>query len=526
MRRWFPRSLRSLGQRWRASLGFRVVASTLVLCLVVIALLGTYLYKAIGNGLEADRLRTAQAESLQLTATAQSVFDGAKATSVDELYGVAKSLVETLAPPAPDTSRYVILIRSLSNRNPSLIGVPTSGGIRADVVPDDLREALASSPTRQQTKFIDFTLPTTNETVPAVVVGAQVQVSTLGAYDLYVLYPMTSETATLNRISQAFWVGAVILVALVAIVAWLLVRQVVSPVVRTSQVAERLAAGDLGERVSVRGRDELATLARSFNAMADSLQSQIRQLEALSAVQQRFVSDVSHELRTPLTTIRMASEVLHDSREDFAAPVGRSAELLHTEVDRFEELLGDLLEISRFDAGAAALDIEPTDLVDVVADVVSSSRGLAALRGSELRIVSEGPVVAEVDRRRVERILRNLVVNAIEHGEGDPVTAYLAANESAVAVVVEDHGVGLRPGEAALVFTRFWRADPARTRTTGGTGLGLAIALEDARLHDGWLQAWGAPGEGSRFRLTLPVRPGEPIATSPLSLSPLRTPSP
>ena len=131
--------------------------------------------------------------------------------------------------------------------------------------------------------------------------------------------------------------------------------------------------------------------------------------------------------------------------------------------------------------------------------------------------------MAEVDSRRVERILRNLVVNAVEHGEGKPVEIMVAGNESAVAVAVRDHGVGLRPGEAALVFNRFWRADPARARTTGGTGLGLAISLEDARLHDGWLQAWGEPGVGSCFRLTLPRRTGVPIDEAPL---PLEMPTP
>ncbi|MFN2318671.1 MAG: MtrAB system histidine kinase MtrB, partial [Dermatophilaceae bacterium] len=255
--------------------------------------------------------------------------------------------------------------------------------------------------------------------------------------------------------------------------------------------------------------------------MADSLQSQIRQLEGLSRVQQRFVSDVSHELRTPLTTVRMAADLIHDSRGEFSAPVARSAELLHGELDRFEELLADLLEISRFDAGAASLETEPVKLEDVVARAVEGAWPLAERRGSEVVVECSGEgAEAEVDPRRVQRILRNLVVNAIEHGNGKPITVTIAGNETAVSVLVEDHGVGLRPGEAALVFNRFWRADPARARHTGGTGLGLAISLEDARLHHGWLQAWGAPGEGARFRLTLPRRQDVPIATAPLPLAP------
>jgi two-component system sensor histidine kinase MtrB len=153
---------------------------------------------------------------------------------------------------------------------------------------------------------------------------------------------------------------------------------------------------------------------------------------------------------------------------------------------------------------------------------VAAAQSIADRRGSQIAVLAEGDCVAEMDSRRVERILRNLVVNAVEHGEGRPVEIHLAGNDSAVAVAVRDHGVGLRPGEAALVFNRFWRADPARARTTGGTGLGLAISLEDARLHDGWLQAWGEPGAGSCFRLTLPRRAGSPIDESPLPLEPLQ----
>jgi len=120
----------------------------------------------------------------------------------------------------------------------------------------------------------------------------------------------------------------------------------------------------------------------------------------------------------------------------------------------------------------------------------------------------------------VERIIRNLLVNAIEHGEGRPIDVTVAAGLGNAAVLVRDHGVGLRPGEAGLVFTRFWRGDPSRARTTGGSGLGLAIALEDARLHGGTLQAWGARGEGASFRLTLPSRLGQPLGDSPLPLRP------
>jgi len=312
---------------------------------------------------------------------------------------------------------------------------------------------------------------------------------------------------------------------LVAGMTWLVTRQVVTPIRMARRVAERLAAGQLQERLRVVGEDDLARLATSFNQMASNLQRQIRQLEELSRVQRRFVSDVSHELRTPLTTVRMASDVLHDARHEFDPVTARSAELLQTELDRFETLLVDLLEISRFDAGAAVLDVEDVNLVDVAHRVVDMTRPLAEQRGVQVRVQAPShPCPAEADVRRVERIVRNLVTNAIDHaesrGHGAEVLIRVAGDDHAAAVAVRDYGVGLAPGEAAMVFNRFWRADPARARTSGGTGLGLAISLEDTHLHGGWLQAWGRPGRGAQFRLTLPRRAGAPLRQSPLPLVP------
>jgi two-component system sensor histidine kinase MtrB len=183
--------------------------------------------------------------------------------------------------------------------------------------------------------------------------------------------------------------------------------------------------------------------------------------------------------------------------------------------------LSDLLEISRFDAGAATLDLTPVDIREVVARVIDVHLPLAESMGTELVLhAPKHPVIADFDARRVDRILRNLLINAIEHGEQRPIDLVVDESPEAVAVSVRDHGTGLRPGESSLVFNRFWRADPARARTTGGTGLGLPIALEDARLHGGWLQAWGAPGDGTNFRLTLPRHVDTEITSSPLPLEP------
>ena len=351
--------------------------------------------------------------------------------------------------------------------------------------------------------------------------GSQVEPPLAGRYDLYAVYPMQREQATLDLITRTFLIGGLALVFLVGVIAWVVTRQVVSPVRRAAVVAERLASGRLNERMRARGEDDLARLAKSFNEMADSLQTQIRQLEGLSRVQQRFVSDVSHELRTPLTTIRMAGELIHDAKDSFDPAVRRSAELLHAQLDRFESMLADLLEISRFDAGAAVLDVEERDLRELVGRVVDINAILADAKGSEVRVhARDRPCTADVDPRRVERVLRNLLSNAIEHGEGRPIDITIGMNASTVAVRVLDHGVGMDEEAAAHVFDRFWRADPARARTTGGTGLGLAISMEDARLHGGTLQAWGRPGVGAAFLLALPRRAGAVVGRSPVPLSP------
>jgi len=312
-----------------------------------------------------------------------------------------------------------------------------------------------------------------------------------------------------------------VLLVLLALIANLVTRQVVRPVRQAAEVAERFADGTLHERMHVVGEDDVARLAESFNEMAESIQAQFKQLEEFGQLQRRFTSDVSHELRTPLTTVRMAADVLHASREQFPAGLARSTELLVDELDRFESLLGDLLEISRLDAGVEELTADQVDIRVLARRAHDSVRAISTSAGSPVVLdLPDDELVAELDSRRVERILRNLLANAIDHGEGQPVELTMRGNDDAVAITVRDHGVGLRKGEAELVFSRFWRADPSRNRRTGGTGLGLSISLEDARLHGGWLEAWGEPGHGAVFRLTLPRRHGDELRESPLPLAP------
>ena len=314
----------------------------------------------------------------------------------------------------------------------------------------------------------------------------------------------------------------VALVALLALIAATMTRLVVKPVRVAARTAQRLSAGLLDQRMQVKGEDDLARLAAAFNQMAANLQRQIVRLEEMSRLQRRFTSDVSHELRTPLTTVRMAADLLFASRDGLRP--GRRAQR-RAAAGRAGPVRGPAHRPAG-DQPVRRRVRRPGRRADRLVPVVRAGRRAAraarrALRRAvERRRAGRTPVIAEVDPRRVERVLRNLVGNAIEHGEGRPVVMTLAVDDAAVAVTVRDHGVGLKTGEEKLVFNRFWRADPSRARQTGGTGLGLSISLEDARLHGGWLEAWGAPGKGAQFRLTLPVRSGDRLVSSPLRLVP------
>jgi len=506
---------------WRRSLQLRVVTTTTVFTLIAVLALGSILVTRVRDGLLDAKRSSALAESTSGTRTAQEAFDSADRSVQAVFDTLVPDLVRQLSRgDGSDSAKDIVLLRGPEVSAPTAPLGRSSFGADVAAVPDTLRTAVQSG-SQQQWTYSQVTRPN-GTIVPVIVVGAPVVIPDNGRYELYFVYPLDKEQDTLSLVRRALLLAALGLVVLVGGIAWLVTRQVVTPVRMAARIAERLSAGRLEERMRVRGEDDLARLAASFNKMAINLQRQIRQLEDLSRVQRRFVSDVSHELRTPLTTVRMAADVLHEARTGFDPSVERSAEILQAQLDRFESLLADLLEISRHDAGAATLEAEATDVVGITQRVIDSITVLAERRGSALQlVVPDRPCVAEVDSRRIERILRNLIVNAIEHGDGRPVTVRVACDDDAVAVAVRDRGVGLDPGEISMVFNRFWRADPARARTTGGTGLGLSIALEDAHLHDGWLQVWGQPGDGCQFRLTLPRRRGVELVSSPIPMEPL-----
>lgn len=517
---------------WRRSLQLQVVTSTLVISVIVVVVLGTFLFGEINRSVVDSSRRSnaseAAADRLQIAdALTPETDDPAKAADGREQSSgnVLDEVMDTITGSGENGSRkrYEVLVLNLKTPGQSR----ASGSVVPANVPKQLRSNLERSVREYDydkpvgaIQPIQF--PGEGQATLKYVVGGIVNLPTNGQnYEVYHFFPFDEEEELLYNVRLAIVVVGLGLVMLLAAIAYLVARQVVTPVRLARQAAERLASGNLDERLRVRGEDDLARLANSFNEMAVNLALKIHQLEELSQVQRQFVSDVSHELRTPLTTVRMAADLLYDAREDFEPMAARSAELMQAQLERFESMLADLLEISRYDAGAATLDLEPVDVRDVVLRAIGDSEALAERQATrfELRLPNE-PCMAEIDNRRVERILRNLLFNAIEHGEGRDIVVTVGADRDAVAVAVRDHGIGLKNGEDTMVFDRFWRADPSRARTIGGTGLGLAISREDASLHGGWLQAWGQPGEGSQFRLTLPRTAGADLKGSPLSLVP------
>ncbi|MBX7450578.1 HAMP domain-containing histidine kinase [Mycolicibacterium sp. 3033] len=512
---------RAVSLAWRRSLQLRVVSLTLGLSLAVILVLGFVLTSQITDRILEVKVGAATEEIERARTTVSGIVGGEETRSLDSSLQLARN---TLIDRKADAGA------GLAGAFDAVLIVPGDGPRAAtaagpiDQIPNSLRDFVKAG----QVSYQYATVRTDGFSGPALVIGSPTSSSTAAVtnLELYLIFPLNNEQSTIALVRGTMATGGVVLLGLLAAIALLVARQIVLPVRSASRIAERFAEGHLSERMPVRGEDDMARLAVSFNDMAESLQRQITQLEEFGNLQRRFTSDVSHELRTPLTTVRMAADLIHDHAEELDPALRRSTELMVNELDRFESLLNDLLEISRHDAGVAELAVEAVDLRSIVRSALDNVGHLAEEASVEMMVDLPGDdVIAEVDPRRVERILRNLIANAIDHAERKPVRIRMAADADTVAVTVRDYGVGLRPGEEKLVFSRFWRADPSRVRRSGGTGLGLAISIEDARLHQGRLEAWGEPGKGACFRLTLPLVRGHKVTSSPLPVKPIGEPA-
>ncbi|HJX78242.1 MtrAB system histidine kinase MtrB [Glutamicibacter sp.] len=516
---WIRRPIEWIRQRWQRHLMYRTVISTLLFTSLALLAAGAFLSNQISSALFSERFNQISKESERGLTQARSILESASTTDRVSTQSLVNSTLATLEGDGATVIRdFVLKPVPVAGDENLYVGPTASGSLTTRVVPEDLAESVQNN---SGIFWRSIELGVDSGRQPGIIIGTKVLIPPGREYGLYLVYDLSSVQSTLEFINRAMVFTGLVLLLVVGFISWSVSRTVVRPVADAAYVSERIAAGDLDRRMKVAGKDEVARLGTAFNHMAQSLQEQITALNNLSAMQQRFVSDVSHELRTPLTTVRMAAELIHDARENFDPLTSRSAELMYEQIERFQNLLNDLLEVSRFDAGVAVLDRESTDLNVIVRKVIDIATPVADEYGSIIRFnaPAEG-CVAEFDPRRVERIVRNLVLNAVEHGEQNPIDITIGQNDSSVAVTVRDYGIGMSPEASQHVFDRFWRADPARARTTGGSGLGLSISMEDTRLHDGRLETWGKKGVGSVFRLTLPRTAFDSISSSPLPLEP------
>jgi two-component system sensor histidine kinase MtrB len=493
----------------RNSLAFKVIVLTAITSLVVIWITGSALNSRLADGIKQVNLNSAVVEARSTIFTAEYRLLFAQDESELQVQKIIDDVVSTATTyTSSENAREVIFLSSLgntSNRNYET----ASNSLLASSIPQSLRSKVQDSvvPVSEYTEMRYEEV----QNIPGLAVGQKITIPNAGEYEI----------ETLDLISRSLLFAGILLLFLITLITWLVVRQVLKPVRNAAQIATEFTAGDFRKRMEVTSQDEISILGHAFNEMAESIEKQIARLENLSRVQQRFVSDVSHELRTPLTTLRMASEVINSSKSSFDSTIARSAELLVAQLDRFERLLEDLLEISRFDAEVAQLETSDFDMVALTKRCVEDLALVAKQRKTMIYVNStQSTILLRADIRRVERILRNLLSNAIDHAEEVQINVNIEASENDVAVSVRDFGVGLDDNSLLRVFDRFWRADPSRARTRGGTGLGLSIALEDARLHNGELEAWGRPGRGAHFVLTLPRKENETIQSRLISLKP------
>ncbi|MEN9715653.1 MAG: hypothetical protein RJA35_1120 [Actinomycetota bacterium] len=517
-----PGLLRAIIGWLRRYIQLRAVVSTVALTGVALVALGGFLSYSIGNGLFQTRLTQVLNESQRSVIQVQNTFSASNVSDEVALQTLMNSVVPSLESNSGSQQRLVALLRSPAQAAGSLaLQSPMSSNLNLNVIPTQLRAKVAKAGSHLE--YQSVSIPGTDGAHPAVVVGAPIQIPLAGAYELYLVFDLQNEQNTLLFVQRTLVVGGLVSLILIAMVSYFVTNWLVAPLRVASDVAESIASGDLDKRLPAKGTDVIANMATSFNRMADSLQKQITKVTNVSTMQQRFVSDVSHELRTPMTTIRISGDMIFRNRDKLAPSLKKDAETLNDQIIRFEALLGDLLELSRFDAGGVRPHMEPQDVQHVVGMSIASVEPLARSKGSKINVdlPSEFAEV-ELDSRRIERLLRNLLANAIEHGEGKPIDVHVGATEDAVAITVTDYGIGMSKEQLDRVFDRFWRADPSRQRTSGGTGLGLAISQEDANLHNGWLQVWARPNQGACFRLTLPKVRGGAVTESPLPMPPAK----
>lgn len=397
-------------------------------------------------------------------------------------------------PPRPTASSVANLLDAYSSGGFDVVtstGQPTRLTLGLPQVPSDLERMVARGRIAYEATAV--------QGVPYVVTGGRVPGHGVALYFFFSQAAMAAQLSLLRKILLAGWATIAVLSA---IIGTALARHTLEPVARASEAAQSLAEGLLETRLPPGGRDEFGAWAASFNQMAAALESKVAALSRAQERERRFTSDVSHELRTPLAALVAEASLLGDHLEAIPSEARRPAELLIADVERLRRLVADLMEVSRLDAHQEDVVRQPLELGSFIRSIVQA-------RGCDGRVaVSARPVEMLGDRRRLERIVGNLVDNALEHGGSRAAVDVRRDGETAV-IEVSDDGPGVRPEDVPHLFERFYKTD--RARSGPGSGLGLAIARENARLLGGDIGVQTEPGRGARFTVRLPLEVAESL---------------
>jgi two-component system sensor histidine kinase MtrB len=416
--------------------------------------------------------------------------------------------IETLFPLGgmpPSQAKLDEIANRLSDRDDTAIAVyrdrRSVGGPDPDTLPRQLRHAVRRGHVVWQRVSMDGH--------PVLVIGTQLRLVQPGGatvpseLEIYSMRSLGPEQLSIARLATRAWLTGAVALVFAVLLALLAERGVLGPVRELRRATNRLGEGDLTARARVRGMDELADVARTFNNTAETLERYVGELRRMESEARRFVADVSHELRTPLAAMTAVTDVLDDEAQRLQGDAGQAARLVSEETHKLTRLVNDLIEVSRFDAGTATLALDDVDVAEAI-------RATLRARGWSERVRTDLPlgVVARIDPRRLDVIVANLVGNALRHG-APPVSVRMHVRPDQLDIEVSDSGPGLAPDVLPYVFNRFYKADTARARSEG-SGLGLAIARENARLHGGDLTAANRPAAGAVFTLHLPRPGGEP----------------
>jgi len=502
--------------KFKYSLSFKVLVTSTLLAILIISTVGFVIHNRISSIIINEKISISKIETKNALQLAQASFKTANLKSDESLSKAIQQFIASSEEDGLISGRETILLPFSKDNKVSNFYQTGTTLLVLNSIPNNFREETKASADITVAKTsVEYS---TGTSFPGFIIGSKINIPKTGVYEIYYIFKLDKQYQTINQLSVILVIGGFLLTLLIGLSTKFVIRQVISPVQAAASVAEKFTQGDLTSRMKISDSTEFASLGNSFNEMAVSIQQQIYRLENLSMLQQRFVSDVSHELRTPLTTLRMAAEVIYQGKDKFDPSIARSSELLINQIDRFELLLSDLLEVSRFDAEAASIDLTTFNIVNLVRKTVDYLHPSKATK-----LIIDSPtesILLQADQRRIERILRNLVSNAIDHGEGKSIKVRIAESDNEVAISVRDFGLGFNEEDAAFLFDRFWRADPSRARTRGGSGLGLSISLEDTKLHQGQLLAWGSPHQGAHFVLTLPKNHGTLVQSFPIALIP------